>query len=206
MARTTNDALGRRLLGGDQEVLEEILLALGPPIRRRVAHRYRGLLRPDEIEDIVLAVVERVWTEREEYDPEKGCLGAWVQGIANHVALEVVNSKWCKRRKREVEVSPSRLATFEDWHSHGPAGEEVDKGESLEWKLLSEALAKLPERQRYILLADACSPEGKAVSQDLARELNISSSAVRVYRKRVYDKVRAELERRGLPGAGRGSP
>ena len=63
---------------------------------------------------------------------------------------------------------------------------------------LRELLALLPENQRRIVLADADSRDGVVASHDLAKELGIPPSTVRVYRRRALERLRREIEQRGL--------
>ena len=65
-------------------------------------------------------------------------------------------------------------------------------------QLLREVLATLSEKQRRIVLADAASKEGKVPSQELSDELGIPPATVRVYRRRAIEKLRKEMDRRGL--------
>jgi DNA-directed RNA polymerase specialized sigma24 family protein len=69
---------------------------------------------------------------------------------------------------------------------------------------LRELLALLPENQRRIVLADADSPDGSVSSGDLAKELGIPASTVRVYRRRALERLRREIER--LDPIARSSP
>jgi len=62
---------------------------------------------------------------------------------------------------------------------------------------LREIVAELPERQRYIVMADASAREGVASSILIGDELGVPGSTVRVYRKRAMDRIRSELTRRG---------
>ena len=57
-----------------------------------------------------------------------------------------------------------------------------------------QSLALLPEKQRRIVLADAESRDGLVASHDLAKELGIPQSTVRVYRRRALERLRREIE------------
>ena len=66
---------------------------------------------------------------------------------------------------------------------------------------LRELLALLPENQRRIVLADADSRDGVVASHDLAKELGIPPSTVRVYRRRALERLRREIQQRGFDTA-----
>ena len=61
-------------------------------------------------------------------------------------------------------------------------------------RLIRNIVDQLPDLQKRIIWADACSPEGIADSAALAKELNIPIGTVRVYRKRAKDKIRTEMQ------------
>lgn len=60
------------------------------------------------------------------------------------------------------------------------------------------ALQSLPERQRAVLWADACSPSGTAPSAALAQELNVKPSTIRSLRHRARAALKTELTRLGF--------
>ena len=114
---------------------------------------------------------------------------------------------WHKARSLEVSYEAASLASVSvteagDVFSSDENEMESDDVENPEHEevrqLLREVLATLSEKQRRIVLADAASKEGKVPSQELSDELGIPPATVRVYRRRAIEKLRKELDRRGL--------
>jgi DNA-directed RNA polymerase specialized sigma24 family protein len=63
---------------------------------------------------------------------------------------------------------------------------------------VQKAIDKLPERQQYILKADAASPDGRIATRQLAEELGINPKLVRALRSRGLTKARTILIGNGL--------
>ncbi|MEQ9407353.1 MAG: sigma-70 family RNA polymerase sigma factor [Fuerstiella sp.] len=211
--QTTEQAdLAQRLLDGDEQVLDEVLRAWGPVILVVLTRRYQHVLRETDIEDVVSIGLFRLWKNRARFDHRKASLRVWFFRIVENAARDVLRYGWHKAR--ELEVSSDALLTgaadpsTNGRHRHqrteldetgcaeqpaSPTGVQLD---------LREIVAELPERQRFILMADAATKEGTASSQLLSVEMNIPASTVRVYRKRAMDRIRTELAKRGhdVPG------
>lgn len=192
------EGLAERLVQDDEAVLDEVLDSCGPAIRAHLGRKYAGLLRPGEIDDVVLAAVERTWRKRRELDLGGDKLSRWLFHVCEGLAVDLLRSQWVKQRTREREVSPEHLAGLprrrrtpaEESGTVSPIPEVIE--------LVREALGSLSEAQRRILTADANSPQAVAAAEDLADEFGISPSTVRTYRRRAYKRLRRELERYGV--------
>jgi len=191
--------LDEQLASGDPEVVSALLEAFGAAIQRRLARRYRGVLRPGEIEDVLMIAVERLWIRRECFDPSRGSLGGWLGRIAEHVAADIVRTPWCQARLQERQVESTRLLALEapggDYVSEGDAAASTTCRAAVE--ALRAALDRLPAGQRRILLADAVAAGGTARSESLGAELGITASAVRSRRQRGLARLRRELPQPG---------
>ena len=210
------DRLPERLANGDEKTLEEILREYGPPVRGLLARKYCGVLGEGDFEDVLSIALFRVWQHRERFDPTRASLKAWFYRIATNAARDVLRYGWHKARRLEVSYEAASLASVSvDPASVGRAAEasdafsendrsetdsdDVENPEHEEVRqLLREVLATLSEKQRRIVLADAASKEGKVPSQELSDELGIPPATVRVYRRRAIEKLRKEMDRRGL--------
>jgi RNA polymerase sigma-70 factor (ECF subfamily) len=206
------DQLPERLANGDEGALEQILREFGPPVRGLLARKYCGVLGEGDFEDVLSIALFRVWQHRERFDPTRASLKAWFYRIATNAARDVLRYGWYKARRLEVSYEAASLASV----SVDPAAEagdafsqteQGDEGDSADVEnpeheevrqLLREVLATLSEKQRRIALADAASKEGKVPSQELSNELGIPPATVRVYRRRAIEKLRKEMDRRGL--------
>ncbi|MBC8291450.1 MAG: sigma-70 family RNA polymerase sigma factor [Planctomycetes bacterium] len=208
--------LAKQLASGDESALEFILREYGPAVRGLLARKYCGVLGEGDFEDVLAIALFRVWQHRERFDPGRASLKAWFYRIATNAARDVLRYGWHKARSLEVSYEAASLASVsvdpasvdrgaeagdvfsEDDRSESES-DDVENPEHEEVRqLLREVLATLSEKQRRIVLADAASKEGKVPSQELSDELGIPPATVRVYRRRAIEKLRKELDRRGL--------
>lgn len=210
--------LAKQLASGDESALEFILREYGPPVRGLLARKYCGVLGEGDFEDVLAIALFRVWQHRERFDPGRASLKAWFYRIATNAARDVLRYGWHKARSLEVSYEAASLASVSvaspgaeagdvfssdenetDTPEKDSHGDDVENPEHEEVRqLLREVLATLSEKQRRIVLADAASKEGKVPSQELSDELGIPPATVRVYRRRAIEKLRKELDRRGL--------
>ena len=195
--------LGARLRAGDEGVLEVILRTHGPPILALLRQRFVGPLNATDLEDVLAAALFRVWQHRERFDPTRASLRVWFFRIAENLARDVLKHGWLKARQLELSMEPTQLAEATDRRQpHGESDNGDDDDLALTQRIpseqLRELLALLPESQRRIVLADADSRDGVVASHDLARELGIPPATVRVYRRRALERLRREIEQRGL--------
>lgn len=200
---TSSPDLGAQLRAGDEDVLETILRTHGPPILALLKQRFVGPLTATDFEDVLAAALFRMWQHRVRFDPALASLRVWFFRIAENIARDVLKHGWHKARQLELSIEPTLLAQVIDRHRvGGDSGVELDGGPPSTLRVppeqLRELLALLPENQRYIVLADANSPEGLVASQNLAKELGIPPSTVRVYRRRALERLRREIEQREL--------
>ncbi len=211
---TSQPDIGQRLISGDETAIEAALRAHGPPVKALLRRKFFGPLTDTDFEDILAVALFRMWQYRTRYDPSRATLRVWFFRIAENVTKDVQRHGWQKARQLEVSFEPLALSAVIDHRTleAGSIDGSSDDGSTgqlatpAENKVpgalpivehLMEVLKLLPDAQRRILLADAESADGKVVSQDLASELGISASTIRVYRRRALEKVRSELDRRG---------
>lgn len=197
--------LGARLRTGDEEALELILRMHGPTILALLKQKFYGALTDTDFEDVLAAALFRLWQHRTRFDPSLASLRVWFFRIAENLARDVLKHGWQKAKRLERSTEPTLLAEAVDRSSIND--ESNDDEDSLQQPKLSipleqlkELLSLLPENQRRIVLADADSRDGVVPSHDLARELGIPPSTVRVYRRRALERLRREIEKRGLGG------
>ena len=197
--------LGAQLRAGDEAVLEVILRTHGPPIVALLKQRFIGRLTAIDFEDVLAAALFRIWQHRLRFYTTLASLRVWFFRVAENIARDVLKHGWHKARQLESNFEPALLAAAVD-HRSIKDDSHVDSdncsGSTLRIPLeqLRELLARLPEQQRRIVLADADSPDGVVSSQHLANELGIPPSTVRVYRRRALERLRRDIENRELAG------
>lgn len=205
--------IGQRLISGDEAALEAVLRAHGPPVKALLRRKFFGPLTESDFEDVLAVALYRMWQYRTRYDSSRASLRVWFYRIAENVARDVLRHGWQKARQLEVAFEPLALSAVVDHRtpshaadtnaSPGQSTSNTDSEDDEKFdnrpigEDLLEVLKLLPEAQRKILLADAESTDGKVASQDLASELGIPASTIRVYRRRALEKVRSEMDRRG---------
>lgn len=199
---------GSRLRAGDDAVLEVILRTHGPPVVALLTQRFAGQLTATDIEEALSTALFRMWQHRSRFDPQRASLRVWFFRIAENVARDVLKLGWHKARKLELSTDPVLLAETTDPRQNHHAevdnrGSEPRKDDAphqlrIPSEQLHELLALLPENQRRIVLADAESRDGIVASHDLAHELGIPASTVRVYRRRALERLRHEIRQRGF--------
>ena len=195
--------LGARLRAGEEAVLEVILRTHGPPVLTLLRQKFVGRLTATDFEDVLAAALFRIWQHRVRFDPALSSLRVWFFRIAENVARDVLKHGWQKARQLELSTEPLWLAEVIDWRqsdveTNGDSNHGADREHLPTLRVppeqLRELLALLPEKQRRIVLADAESRDGLVASHDLAKELGIPQSTVRVYRRRALERLRREIE------------
>ena len=184
-----------RLLRDDESAIQDLVRAYGPTISCALSQKYKGCQSREDLEDVLAIALFRLWQNRRRFDSTKASLRTWFYCIAENVIQDVLRSGWHKARRREAPLpdlsllqQPTVSQLDERSQPATPNGTSRD---------LQAILDKLPSAQRHIVLADANAPEGLANSADLASELGLSTSTVRVYRKRALEAIRRELSKRG---------
>lgn len=185
-----------QLKAGNERVLEDLLRAIGPPVRAVLRRKYAGVLSQSDLDDVLAIGLFRLWVARERFDSTKGSLRVWFLRIADNAARDVLRLGWQKARQLETDFDPDFLADQLDRRDASDFGRQADTAPEV--VAVREIVAGLPDTQRMIVLADSYSRDGTASSQLLAAELGIPPGTVRVYRKRALDRIRDELKQRGF--------
>ena len=192
--------LAVRLLDNDEDVLEEILRAFGPPVLFVLRQKFDGVLTREDIEDVVSIALDRLWQSRQRYDDRRGSLKTWLFAIAENAARDVLKLGWHKARElecdlgKDFDVDQLPCAATDDPPSEQPRAAKSPSRAEADLRDIVEAL---PEVQRRIVSTDAHAKDRVASSEWLAEELGIPVGTVRVYRKRAMDRIRAEMRKRG---------
>lgn len=132
--------LGRGLLRADEQAFAGIYRRWGPLVHTMAA---RSLGDAREAEDVTQQVFLAVWRGRDGFHPERGPLGAWLVGITRRKIVDALAAR--TRRLHLIEAAG---------HAAGAAGPELQLAATdrvLDRVLLSDELARLPQRQREVL-------------------------------------------------------
>jgi RNA polymerase sigma factor (sigma-70 family) len=180
------------------EPLENFLPSRNRALRRILLRRFQAL-RPDEIDDVLMIALARLWANRKHYDRTKGSVATWYHRIAVNVAANLSQMAWIRARKLEItghefdQIAPPDRRAIEPDEEY-PAGPAASINTQLRQRL-REALADLSEGERRTVLADAEAPTGHVSSSALADELNVTTATIRSYRWRGMKKLRNSMAR-----------
>lgn len=176
-----------RLGAGDESVLNELLRASRPALRCYLLRRSRRLA--NDIDDILVLALHRLWRHRDRFDASKGTVRAWFWRIAVNAARDRLRRL---RSRHETSVDPARLNALT-----AEANAIAPRRPPRLPASLTIHLEKIPENERRVLLEDAASPEGTAPNSLLAEQLGVAPSTVRAYRARARKRLRRLLARSG---------
>ena len=195
-----NTRLAVALLDNDERALEDILRLYGPEITELLHRKFTlhlGVLKYEDIEDVLVIALNRLWDARATYDDKKQTIRVWFYCIAENAAKDVKKLGWHKASKLESLPGKEWFEQNPTCEASAPADAKKAKAEAKELKDLKSVVDNLPEVQRRIVLADAASRDDVAASADLAPELGIPVAYVKVYRKRAMDTIRKEMQKLG---------
>jgi len=177
--------LAIRLQGDEeeaQEALRDLLALFGGQIAWALKSRFLGQLTEEDIKDVLSIWLYKIWQKRWTLDTAAGNVGALFHKIARNIAIDML------RTRRLVEVP------FTEGYETASAESEPEQ----QWPLnqvqteLLRIFALLSDREKLVLEANT-----RDWSEALAKELGISSGALRVLRYRTLRKIRRELESKG---------
>jgi RNA polymerase sigma-70 factor (ECF subfamily) len=130
------------------------------------------------------------------YDPDKGTFRGWLRTLTLHALDDYLDAR---RRHQAGSGDPAVLEALQS----AEARDDLLQGlrEAFDHELLDEARERVQLRvsPRDWMLFQALAVEGKA-SRTVADELGMTVAAVLMAKKRVQDKLRAEIQR--LEGEG----
>ena len=145
---------------------------------RRAALRVLG--DPAAAEDVAQDALLRAWTRARSYDPRQGAVATWLHRIAVNAAID------------RVRAARPNVAVPDDLRDAAPMADAVIAVQQRN-RLLAEAIATLPDRQRAAL---ALTYDQGWSGQDAARALQVSTRALEGLLHRGRKVLRAYLEAR----------
>lgn len=175
-APTLEDQM-RHSMEGDAIAYAQLLETLSKIIRN---YLYGRINRESDIEDIVQETLLSIHKARHTYDWTRP-LKPWVLAIANYRMNDFLR-KYYRVQKKEVVDYDTIANVF--------AEEDVTE-QRADTEQLQNALNQLPEKQRRIVTL--MKVQGYS-AKEVAKEMNMSVSAVKVSAHRSYKKLKEYLE------------
>ncbi|GAB2626973.1 RNA polymerase sigma factor [Paractinoplanes abujensis] len=145
-----------------EERMRGLFEATASPLRRYLVRLTQG--QPEAAEDLLQETMLRVWRKVDDLPGDAESRRRWIFTVARNVAIDAVRS----RMARPAEVYGDHTA----WT--GAAPDDVDR--LLDRQVLRDALARLSERHRAVLLALYGRDSSVA---DVAESLGIPEGTVR---------------------------
>lgn len=192
--REDEESLVARAVSGHEPALSELLQAVGPTIRCRIASqipaRFRGVLSEDDV--LQQAYVDAYLDIRRFVSRGPGAFRGWLTTLAERNLTDAIRMlDAAKRGGGRVQLAPqnvedSAAALYELLGATNTTPSRlVARAEAQ--GILCRAIERLPELyQKVVRLYDL---EGRAVA-DVATELNRSQGAVFMLRARAHDRLR----------------
>lgn len=172
-----DDVLIGRAAQGDRGAFDVLSARYGLRLRRAAM---RVLDDAATAEDVAQDALLRAWTKASSYRPEQASVGTWLHRIAVNAAIDRLRSM---RPSSEIP---------EDLADAGPSAELALAGRQ-EHRLLRDAIASLPERQR----AAIAMTYGEGWSgQQAADALSVSARALEGLLHRSRKALRAYIQAR----------
>lgn len=153
----------------------------------------RSLRDADRADDVTQETFVAAWRSRDRFDPERGSLPGWLVGIARFKVLDEH-----RRQGRRPVLVDGASASLEQGGDDGSASE-ADEGAILQLAdrlLLTDALARLPERPRQMIelafFEDLTHPQ-------IAERCGVPLGTVKSDIRRGLERLRRHLEGGELP-------
>ncbi len=172
-------SLADRLKQGDWSVLEDILEAYGAKVIAQL-RKTISCLNAHDCDDVLQAAVVSLWKNADRYDGKKASVRAYFYVIARCRAIDLVRSK-----KRFNDLIQGVITNQPADHVAPPPEDFLEDSPHL--TALKRVLNELSETDRVIILA---STNGGFWTKNLANELGLPASTIRVRRYRIERKIR----------------
>ncbi|MCH7726182.1 MAG: sigma-70 family RNA polymerase sigma factor [Planctomycetes bacterium] len=178
--------LADRLRSGDVDaVLDVILKSLGPEVKRFVLKRSLG---EQDFEDIMSETICRVWAHRDRVDLEQSFRG-WCWAIARNRTTDAL-----REQHRRVEHAMDDLDRIvpakkkeDSYEQRTPHSQELDD--------VLEIVSRLSEVDEAIIW-DWVYGDEQSYSTQLAKQLGMTSGAIRTRKSRIVRRIQQEMEKR----------
>jgi len=167
---------------GDAKIYSEVLQEISILARKIISARVN---KKDDIEDIIQEILISVHKSRHTYDGARP-FKPWVRAIISFRLNDYFRKYYKTADKEYVDYDSVSEQLFE------PSSQENVTFNGYDRELINKALANLPEKQRNIV--KLMKIEGYT-AKEVADQLGMSISAVKVSAHRSYKKLKDELEK-----------
>ncbi len=174
------ETLMARARAGDRRAYEALFRAIAPPLRAFVARRISA---PADVEDVVQSILLSIHRSGHTYDSARP-FGIWMYAIARRRLADYLRERYKTAGIRFVGLDAAAGINMDTDVTAGADNREY----------LTDMLDSLPGREKRIITM--MKVEGYS-ARDVAKELGMSVSAVKVAAHRAYKALAARTEGRG---------
>lgn len=141
------------------------------------AEALRILRREDLAEDVVQEVFARLWSRPGSFDPERGCLRAYLRTVARGRSIDLLRSEVNRRARQDrVSCSPSPRADI--------------ASAVVESEALTAALRRLPAHEREVV---ALAYLEDRTYREVADRLGIPEGTVKTRMRSAFSRLRETI-------------
>lgn len=166
----------------------DVAFAAGQADLREVYEAHGGLvysicrraLDEHAANDVTQEVFVSAWKARDQYDPERGALGAWLVGITKRRIIDHLRSE-----RRHADRRADEPADHTD-----PDGE-IDLGRTIDRMVVADAMRSLPDRARQVITL--AYVEG-LTHHEITDRTGLPLGTVKSDIRRGLSRIRARLE------------
>ena len=161
--------------------MEDVYNTYFSPVYNYVFYR---LLNRENTEDVVSLVFEKVMTKLHTFDPSKASLKTWIFRITDNALVD-----YYRRRRPSLSMDCEESGLENTLHIH--FDEQYEQIMEPERRMLLEAMARLPERDRLFIYYKYYE---NITNREIARRLEMNESTVAAVLARARQKLKVLLE------------
>jgi RNA polymerase sigma-70 factor (ECF subfamily) len=154
---------------------------------QQIARLYNYFLyrvnQPDTAEDLTASTFKRAWANRQQYDPQRGSVSAWLFGIARYVLVDYYRDR-----------PPPTLSIEDAYRAASPDNTEHTVQKRLEADMLGQLLQQLPQREQDVI---ALKYGADMTNRAIADLTGLSESNVGTMLHRTVRKLQRLLRQKG---------
>jgi RNA polymerase sigma factor (sigma-70 family) len=193
-----------QLMDGDPDALPLLLRTHAPRVRALLCRQFRGVLLDPEIDEAMNQAAFNLYSAREQFDPKKGTLRAWLYRMALNAARGILRDE---KRHFHEDLTPD-YPSNDVAHNIESPDNTMSTQSPLVVALLDGIETVLSPTERAIIKADlAAGHDAVADAGRLAAMLGCSKNQIYVLRHRARDKLHQLMTHQGqMKNTQRGRP
>lgn len=173
-----------QLAGGNPDGLQRLLQDHGALLRSRLRKDFGNTLDDSEIDEVMSAMVFKVWNMAGRFDASKGSLRAWASVITHNTARRFLETR------RRIFMRPE--SDLDRFPSSGPISGPISARQRL-LADLHRCLRELPPLQGAVLQADLAAG-GSAPAEPLAKRFATTANSIYVSRQKGRKALRKAMQ------------